>query len=394
MAQATADSPRTSVRHPLAPLTGHGHAAAARLALGAAGPGTRLVYCALAEPAKRAVLAWDEQAAAPGGPLRPLRAAHAADLGDHSLARRGRTDQEGPGPGRPAATHGRGMDGEHRADQGRSGLPGRAGPPRYHRHVPGPGGGSRQPATSSWRSTPPGGAWRGGSRLPARRPGQQPVRAADREPGGPAGPRHRGGSGDRGRRGGARPRDGGRYDTASAGELRHLSALQIVQPDGPGFTVDDGCLTWGPWQMRASLHPVRDCVLRPDRLSRPRAPAAHHLPRHLSEMIVPYGSTAMNHWWKNASTPGMSAWQDGHPLEPAAKRRARSSTPTRGADETARPCARRGHSAARRLRRALDAPGRVNQALKSAVMAHGRVVDRDRRQNYLRLLLATSTWTA
>ena len=74
------------------------------------------------------------------------------------------------------------------------------------------------------------------------------------------------------------PRDAGRYDAASAGELRHLSALQIVQPDGPGFTVDDGCLTWGPWQMRRVAAPDRGTRAAPDRLSGPRAPAAHHLP--------------------------------------------------------------------------------------------------------------------
>src|SRR5580704_5720288 len=59
MAQATAGSPRTSVRHPLAPLTPGEAGLASRLALAAAGAGSRLVYCALAEPAKRAVLAWD-----------------------------------------------------------------------------------------------------------------------------------------------------------------------------------------------------------------------------------------------------------------------------------------------------------------------------------------------
>lgn len=59
MAQATTGSPRTSVRHPLAPLTVGEAGQASALALGAAGPGTRLVYCALAEPAKRAVLDWD-----------------------------------------------------------------------------------------------------------------------------------------------------------------------------------------------------------------------------------------------------------------------------------------------------------------------------------------------
>jgi|GEM_PF-5174027 len=52
MPQATTDSPRTSVRHPLAPLTADEAGQASRLSLAAAGPGSRLVYCALAEPAK------------------------------------------------------------------------------------------------------------------------------------------------------------------------------------------------------------------------------------------------------------------------------------------------------------------------------------------------------
>jgi Cu2+-containing amine oxidase len=64
MAQATTGSPRTSVRHPLAPLTPDEAGLASRLALDAAGPGARLVYCALAEPAKKAVMEWD------GRPLR------------------------------------------------------------------------------------------------------------------------------------------------------------------------------------------------------------------------------------------------------------------------------------------------------------------------------------
>jgi hypothetical protein len=49
-----------SARHPLAPLTTAEAGAAARLALGASGPESRLVYCALAEPAKAAVRGWDD----------------------------------------------------------------------------------------------------------------------------------------------------------------------------------------------------------------------------------------------------------------------------------------------------------------------------------------------
>ncbi len=49
-----------SARHPLAPLTVAEAGTAARVALDASGPGSRLVYCALAEPAKAAVRGWDD----------------------------------------------------------------------------------------------------------------------------------------------------------------------------------------------------------------------------------------------------------------------------------------------------------------------------------------------
>ena len=49
-----------SARHPLAPLTVAEAGTAARAALDASGPGSRLVYCALAEPAKEAVRGWDD----------------------------------------------------------------------------------------------------------------------------------------------------------------------------------------------------------------------------------------------------------------------------------------------------------------------------------------------
>src|SRR5579875_2831275 len=59
MTVATGRSAEISARHPLAPLTVEEAGTAARLALAASGPGTRLVYCALAEPPKSAVLGWD-----------------------------------------------------------------------------------------------------------------------------------------------------------------------------------------------------------------------------------------------------------------------------------------------------------------------------------------------
>lgn len=99
----------------------------------------------------------------------------------------------------------------------------------------------------------------------------------------------------------------GRYDAESLraeGELREMAPLEIIQPDGPGFTVTDGALRWGPWQMRVSLHPIEGLVLHEigyvegERI-RPVVYRAS-----MSEMVVPYGSVSMNHWWKNAFDAG------------------------------------------------------------------------------------------
>ncbi|HET6952857.1 MAG TPA: hypothetical protein VFI47_20915, partial [Acidimicrobiales bacterium] len=100
------------------------------------------------------------------------------------------------------------------------------------------------------------------------------------------------------------PTPHGRYDADSVGATRTLAPLEIVQPEGAGFTVTDGHLAWGPWSMRISMHPIEGLVLHTigytdgDRLR----PVVHRA--SLSEMIVPYGSTSLNHWWKNAFDAG------------------------------------------------------------------------------------------
>lgn len=94
------------------------------------------------------------------------------------------------------------------------------------------------------------------------------------------------------------PEDRGRFDAGSVAEARALAPLEIRQPDGPGFKVDDGLVTWGPWRLRVSMHPVEGLVLHEvafDDHGRCR-PVLHRAA--LSEMVVPYASTAMNHWWK------------------------------------------------------------------------------------------------
>ncbi|MFB9631620.1 copper amine oxidase [Nonomuraea helvata] len=96
------------------------------------------------------------------------------------------------------------------------------------------------------------------------------------------------------------PRASGRYD----GGARELAPLQIVQPDGPGFTVDDGALSWGPWRLRASMHPIEGLVLHEISYVEGGRVRPVVYRASLSEMVVPYGSTSMNHWWKNAFDAG------------------------------------------------------------------------------------------
>ncbi len=361
MAQATAGSPRTSVRHPLAPLTVGEAGQASRLALAAAGPGTRLVYCALAEPAKRAVLAWD------GRPLprearcvlyeRPagqtwvltvsldeaavIRKILVPDVQPPLMAEEWieNTEQIKADPGFRAALARRGI-----TDMSLVQVD------------PWPASNFGLEIDASGRRLARGVAYLldGPGSNPYARPIENLVALLDRDTGevleiedGEAVPI---------------PRDAGRYDAASAGELRHLSALQIVQPDGPGFTVDDGFLTWGPWQMRLSLHPIEGLVLHQigyqdhGRL-RPIIYRAG-----LSEMIVPYGSTAMNHWWKNAFDAGdVGLGKMANPLELGCECLGEivylDAVAVDEDGAARRPAA--GHlPARRRLRRALDAPGR------------------------------------
>jgi primary-amine oxidase len=104
------------------------------------------------------------------------------------------------------------------------------------------------------------------------------------------------------------PEAHGRYDVEAATEggrpLRTAARLDIVQPDGPGFEIDGNLVTWERWSMRVSTFPLEGLVLHQvtwhdDEGARPILYRAA-----LGEMVVPYGSTMSNHWWKNAFDAG------------------------------------------------------------------------------------------
>ena len=100
----------------------------------------------------------------------------------------------------------------------------------------------------------------------------------------------------------------GRYSdkalTDAGVRLRRQAPLEIVQPEGPGFTLEGNLLRWERWQLRVSTFPFEGLVLHDiawqedDRL-RPILYRAS-----LGDMVVPYGSTMTNHWWKNAFDAG------------------------------------------------------------------------------------------
>ena len=86
------------------------------------------------------------------------------------------------------------------------------------------------------------------------------------------------------------PPESGNYDAASVGELRtDLMPLDILQPEGPSFSIEGCLLSWQRWSMRVTMHPTDGLVLHQvayDGGER-RRPILYRAA--LSEMVVPYG---------------------------------------------------------------------------------------------------------
>jgi primary-amine oxidase len=304
MTQTAPDQAGTTVRHPLAPLTVGEAAAACRLALGAGfGPGARLAYCALDEPPKETVLGWDGDAV-PRQVLCVLyeKPAHMTWLVTVALDGEAVVSKV-PVPGAQPPIM---MDewvansGQIKADPGFQAAMAKRGITDMAQVQidPWPASNFGLDVDKSGRRLARGVAYvlDGPGCNPYARPVENLVAVLDRDTGevvelidGDVVPI---------------PKDPGRYDAASVASPRELAPLEIMQPDGPGFTVDDGHLRWGPWQMRVSMHPIEGlvlheiCYIEGDRV-RPVIYRAS-----MAEMVVPYGSISPNHWWKNAFDAG------------------------------------------------------------------------------------------
>jgi primary-amine oxidase len=101
------------------------------------------------------------------------------------------------------------------------------------------------------------------------------------------------------------PEERGSYLRDAIGPLRtDLKPLEIVQPEGPSFTVDGNYVQWSRWSFRVGFDPYEGLVLHTvdyhdgDRVR----PVLHRA--SISEMVVPYGDPGPMHGWKNAFDAG------------------------------------------------------------------------------------------
>ena len=83
-----------------------------------------------------------------------------------------------------------------------------------------------------------------------------------------------------------------------------LTPLDIVQPEGPSFTIDSNLIQWQKWSLRVSMDPNDGLVLHTvGYLDGGRVrPVLHRA--SITEMVVPYGDPGPLHGWKNAFDAG------------------------------------------------------------------------------------------
>jgi primary-amine oxidase len=303
MTVTTSRSAGISARHPLAPLTVQEAGAAARLALAATGDGARLVYVALAEPDKSVVVGWDGTAR----PRQALAVTYAKPAGltwmiTVDLAAEA-VIAKVPVPGAQppimldewmANADGIKADPAFQAACAKRGVTDMS----KVQIDPWPASYFGLDIDQSGKRLARGVAYvlDGPGCNPYAKPIENLVAIWDRDAGvmvelqdGEVIPV---------------PQDPGRYDADSYPHPRTTAQLDIIQPNGAGFTVEDGLLRWGPWQMRLSMHSVEGLVIHEVYYIEGERARPVLYRASLAEMVVPYGSTSLNHWWKNAFDAG------------------------------------------------------------------------------------------
>jgi primary-amine oxidase len=77
-----------------------------------------------------------------------------------------------------------------------------------------------------------------------------------------------------------------------------IAPLDIVQRDGPGFTVDGNEIAWQDWKLHVAIHPFEGLVLSHLRFRDGEEERQVLYRGALAEMIVPYGDTDPNYYWR------------------------------------------------------------------------------------------------
>jgi primary-amine oxidase len=95
------------------------------------------------------------------------------------------------------------------------------------------------------------------------------------------------------------PSESGNYVGVVA-DRTDLKPVVISQPQGPSFVLDGNQVRWQKWQLRFAVHPIEGLILHT--VSYDGRSILHRA--SIAEMVVPYGSTAVGHWWKNAFDAG------------------------------------------------------------------------------------------
>jgi primary-amine oxidase len=95
------------------------------------------------------------------------------------------------------------------------------------------------------------------------------------------------------------------YDQASLGEPRTgLKPLNIVQPEGPSFTVHDWTVDWQNWTFNVGFTPREGLVLHALSYNDHGKRRPIIFRASITEMVVPYADPSANHYWKSAFDAG------------------------------------------------------------------------------------------
>jgi primary-amine oxidase len=101
------------------------------------------------------------------------------------------------------------------------------------------------------------------------------------------------------------PPESGNYDVGSVGRLRDdLRPLEIIQNQGPSFTVTGNVIDWQRWRLHVHIDPVEGLVLSDVcYLEEGRRRSILHRAA-ISEMVVPYGDTSNDFYFRNVFDAG------------------------------------------------------------------------------------------